>query len=248
MNAPDAPASSRGAEDRAPAVTVVVPTLDEAENVDPLLGALLREARAAGLDAEVAVVDGGSRDGTPARVRAWEAEHPVRLVEGPQPCDLSTAVLRGVDAARAAVVVVMDADGSHPPETFPALAQAVLSGRCDLAIGSRYVPGGRTVGWPIRRQISSQLARLPGRLLTGTSDPLAGFFAARRADVLALGGGARGFKILLEVLARGRGRLRVEEMPIVFRERERGASKLGPGVVRAYLAQCLRLWRTRAAR
>ncbi|MDE2366340.1 MAG: glycosyltransferase, partial [Betaproteobacteria bacterium] len=131
--------------------SIIIPTLNEADNIDPLLTRLFS------LDLpkesfEVIIVDDGSADGTPDKVRAWENHANVRLIERREKPDLTKSILTGVASARGNVVVVMDADLSHPPERLSALVAPVLDGSHDVAVGSRYVPGGSTEGWPLHRQ------------------------------------------------------------------------------------------------
>lgn len=221
-------------------VSVLIPTLDEAGNVDRLLREVFEHARSASLALEVVVIDDGSRDGTRELVRAWESTHAVTLIARDGERGLATAVLAGASRARGEVVVVMDADLSHPPGKIADLARPILEGSRDMVIGSRYVPGGSTPGWPLRRRIASRGAALAARILTDVRDPLSGFFAVRRDRLLEAGQSATGFKIGLEVLLRG-DELRVGEVPISFKDRTAGRSKLDPAVMALYLKQLARL-------
>src|SRR5262245_7812493 len=234
--------STDGCDEVGGRVSVVLPTLDEAGNIDRALSEILAEGRKASLDLEVIVVDDGSADGTRERVRGWESRDPrVRLLARDGERGLAQAVLAGTAAATGEVVVVMDADLSHPPEAAPLLAKAVLGGACAMAIGSRYVPGGATPGWPLKRRIISRGAAALAGLLVDARDPCSGFFAVRRATLLEAGRGARGFKIGLEVLARLTPDARILEVPITFRDRPHGASKLGAGVAWAFVKQLVGL-------
>jgi dolichol-phosphate mannosyltransferase len=146
--------------------------------------------------------------------------------------------------ARHAVVVVLDADLSHPPEEAPALGRAVLDGACDVAIGSRHAPGGEICGWPLHRRLLSAAGTWLARRIHGSEaalrDPLSGFFACRRELFLeAERASPDGFKLLLHVLLEHPG-LRVLERPIRFHERQRGASKLGCREGARFLAQLAR--------
>ena len=120
----------------------------------------------------------------------------------------------------------MDADLSHPPEQLPALVAPVLDGSHDIAVGSRYVPGGSTEGWPLHRQWLSRLGGWLARPLCDVNDATSGFFAFRRELAATIAERARGYKILLELLMAGQGKLRVVEVPICFRDRMHGSSKL----------------------
>ncbi len=209
-----------------PAVSIVVPTLNEGGNIDPLLGRVFAALPAAWA-AEVIVVDDASTDDTVVRARAWGQQHAVRVIERQGKPDLSGAVLDGARAARADVVVVMDADGSHPPEALPELIAPLLDGSHDVSIGSRHAPGGSTVGWPWQRHLTSRVATLLAWPFTEVRDPMAGFFATRRERLLALPGETAGYKILLELLVQGGDDIRCLEVPIRFEDRARGESKLG---------------------
>jgi dolichol-phosphate mannosyltransferase len=205
-------------------ISVVVPTLNEADNVEPLVLRIMEVSPSCG---EIVIVDDGSTDGTRQRVRSLAAVHPVRLIERDQPTlGLSGAVIAGARAARHDSVVVMDADLSHPPSEIENLAAPLLNGTADMVIGSRYVTGGTTPGWPLYRRIMSRAAAGMAYPLTGAHDSMGGFFAIRRATLLELAPAATGFKIAFEAMVRGGRGLRVLEVPITFRDRTRGASKM----------------------
>jgi len=216
-------------------VSIVIPTLNEADNIDPLLTAIFDAVGSESFHTEVIVVDDGSTDATRALVRGWSEHHPVRLVERDDARGLSGAVIAGANAARGQAVVVMDADLSHPANVLAELIKPILSGQSDVVIGSRYMRGGGTVGWPLKRKLISRSASLLAWPLVDVADPMSGFFATRRERLLAVDPDAKGFKIGLEVLAGLPTSARVQEVPIIFREREAGHSKLGTGQVFAYL-------------
>ncbi len=158
-------------------------------------------------------------------------EFPVRLIERAEPTlGLSGAVIAGARAAVGEILVVMDADLSHPPREIPNLVAPILAGRADMVIGSRYVRGGTTPGWPLYRKAMSRLAAGTAYPLTGVHDSMCGFFAIRRERLLELAPHATGFKIAFEAIVRGGRHLRVLEVPIAFRDRARGASKMSFGV------------------
>ena len=229
-------------------VSIVVPTLNEGHNIARLLAAV--RTALDGTDFEVLVVDDASSDGTREAVSLDARQHPnVRLVQRSGKLGLSSAVLEGAARAAGSVVVMMDADFSHDPMLLPLLVQHVRSEN-DVVIGSRHVRGARIEGWPLYRRVGSiamiQLVRSVFRLRA--RDPLSGFVAFRREvlDSLPTRFSARGFKLLLEVLAT-QPSLRVSEIPITFVNRTRGESKLGPGEVGEFLTLCWRLfhWRWR---
>ena len=227
-----------------PSISVIVPTLNEAENIEGIIGKIL--AGGAALEMEIIVVDDGSRDETQAIVRRLGERLPVALLAREKPKDgLAGAVLAGARAARAGVVLVIDADGSHPPEKIPELALPVMRGERDMVIGSRYAPGGSTPGWSRKRRLMSRAASACAWPLTDVHDALSGFFAVRRELLAAIPSDAAGFKIALEILVRGGDSIRAGEVPIAFRDRELGQSKMGTGVILTYFRRLLALsgWR-----
>lgn len=227
-----------------PSISIIIPTLNEAENIEPIIRRIL--AGAASLSLEIIVVDDGSRDETQKIVKRLESSLPVVLLARDHAKDgLAGAVLAGARAARAAAVLVIDADGSHPPEKIPELALPVIEQRLDMVIGSRYAPGGSTPGWSRQRRLMSRAASACAWPLTDVHDALSGFFAVRRDLLVAIPSDAAGFKIALEILVRGGDSLRVGEVPIVFRDRELGQSKMGSKVIFTYFRRLLALsgWR-----
>ncbi len=202
----------------APQFSIVVPTLNEAVNIDPLLTRLYALKLAPG-SFEVIFVDDASKDGTADKVRAWEGRANVQLLERRGKPDLTGSILAGVALARSDVIVVMDADLSHPPERLAALVEPVLN-------GSRYIPGGSTEGWPLHRQWLSRAGNWLAHPLCDVNDATSGFFAFRRELATTIAEHARGYKILLELLVAGQGGLRVIEVPICFRDRTHDTSKL----------------------
>jgi glycosyltransferase involved in cell wall biosynthesis len=227
-----------------PAVTVIVPTLNEAGNIQPLVDRL---AAAFGhrTDWDVLFVDDDSSDGTGTEIRKAAARHPVDVIVREGERGLASAVLRGIESTSSPVVVVMDADLSHPPDVAPKLAEAVEGG-AEVAIGSRYVPGGGTEGWSRVRLFLSRGAALLNRGLTSARDSNAGFFAIRRSLIAGTGLRVEGFKILLEILAKVRPKT-VVEVPIRFAPRHAGKSKVAAGTAIAYLKQLFRLYAIRPA-
>lgn len=229
---------------QAVALSVVVPTRNEADNIQPLLARI--EAALQGIDYEVIVVD-DSDDQTPLAVeqeaRAGRPVHLIHRVGSERLGGLSSAVVAGFQAARGDYLVCLDADLQHPPEKVPELVGALAT--ADVAVASRYIPGGSPGGLagPVRR-LGSLVARLLAQLFVPnarrSSDPLGGFFAIRRATIEGVELRPVGFKILLEVLARGRVQ-RVAEIPYQFQPRQSGQSKANLRQLTLYLQHLTRL-------
>lgn len=215
-------------------VSVVIPTLDEAENIE----SLVEKIAANGIPVlEIIFVDDGSKDGTCQKIRTLSTAYSLRLIERDRPeFGLSGAVIAGARAARGELLVVMDADLSHPPQNIPDLVRPIIEGAADMVIGSRYIRGGSTPGWPLWRKVFSRVAAGIAYPLTRVHDSMCGFFAMRPARLLELAPAANGFKIAFEAIVQGHGGLRVLEIPIVFRDRIRGRSKMDFG--EAFLFFC----------
>ena len=209
-------------------VSIIVPTLNEEENIAPLVS----EITACTVPfREILFVDDYSTDTTRDKIWALAGSQPIRLIEqdGAGP-GLAGAIMSGARAARGEILLVMDADLSHPPDRIKDLVAPLFAGTADLVVGSRYVKGGSTPGWPVWRRVVSRAGAALAYPLTGLHDSMCGFFAISRSRLLELAPQTSGFKIVFETLVRARGTLRVREIPIVFRERVRGKSKMSFGV------------------
>ena len=223
------------------AITIIIPTLNEAENIDLLLERILRIRQASHLDFDILFVDSASTDGTCDLVLAWQGKAPVRLLSLDVDMGLAGAVMSGARYTDARYILVMDADLSHPPELIPQMLQPLLDGTHDMVIGSRYIEGGSLPDWPFLRRMASRIATLPALLFCTVKDPLAGFFAVERRRLSDLSDSVPGFKIGLAILAYYRQELRVTEIPIEFRDRDYGQSKMNYRVALAYLKQLVAL-------
>ncbi len=207
-------------------ISVVIPTYNEKDNVTPLVEKL--HSVLSGYRYEVVFVDDNSRDGTIDLVKSLASKYPVKIVVRTDVKGLATAVADGFKHAAGQYVVVMDADLQHPPDLIPNLLQALENG-ADIAVASRYVPGGGMQNWSTTRKIISRGAIILSHILLPASrsvkDITSGFFALKREVVE----GARlkpiGWKILLEVLYMGDYR-QVVEVPFLFALRTKGSSKL----------------------
>jgi len=218
-------------------VTVIVPTYNESKN----LPELSKRICASVPGVEIVVVDDASKDGTADVARELGKTLPVRVIERFDERGLSTAVLRGMKEAKNDVCVVMDADLSHPPESIPRMIRAVVDG-ADVSVGSRYVKGGDIDDWPLFRRFTSLAGTWLARPLTPVRDPMAGFFCLRRSLINGVALKPRGFKILLEILART-GTQKTSEIPIRFEDRTQGASKFGSKQRKEFLSQVWELYR-----
>jgi dolichol-phosphate mannosyltransferase len=227
-------------------VSVIVPTYREAENLPVLVRGVAAALGELPGGHEIVVVDDDSQDGTEAACAELARDYPLRLLVRREERGLASAVIHGLRSARGDYLVVMDADLSHPPETIPALLAPLRDGRADFVIGSRYVPGASTEeGWGAYRWLNSKVATLLAWPLARARDPMAGFFAlSRQLFESAAALDPIGYKIGLELLVKCRCR-RVVEVPIHFRNRLHGESKLSLREQVNYLRHLLRLYRFR---
>ena len=226
-----------------PSISIIVPTYREAENLRPLTRRVFGALREAGLDAELIIVDDNSCDGSAEIVDELRGRYPVRIVVRTAERGLSSAVLRGFAEARHDILVVLDADLSHPPEVIPELVRCIHRGNADFVIGSRYVTGAHIeANWSFLRRLNSWAATLLARPLTPVRDPMSGFFALPRTTLnRAAPLDPIGYKIALELMVKARCRTCVE-VPITFADRTAGASKLTFAQQARYLRHLTRLY------
>jgi dolichol-phosphate mannosyltransferase len=238
---------------------VVLPTYNEAENIETVLGLVRQHVP----DADVLVVDDGSPDGTADLAESWGADHGgVKVLRRPGKAGLGSAYRagfrQGLDEGYG-VLVEMDSDLQHDPAALPSLIAAVEGG-AGLAIGSRYVAGGEVPGWKLSRRLISQGGNRYAALVLGlpVRDATAGFrayaasaLAPLNLDIVRADG--YGFQVEMAYILHRQGQ-RIVEVPITFRDRERGTSKMSSTIVVEALVLVTwwavrdRLWRPVARR
>jgi dolichol-phosphate mannosyltransferase len=233
-------------------LSVVIPTFNESKNLVELVRQLTEELDPElGDQYELIVLDDDSPDGTWELAAGMTAAYPkLRVVRRRGEKGLSTAVIRGWQISRGEVLAVIDGDLQHPPEVLIRLWQAI--GKADLAVASRNVEGGGVSDWSLVRRILSRgaqflgLVLLPG-VLGRLSDPMSGCFMVRRSAIAGIPLNPLGYKILVEVV--GRGRIcSIDEVGYIFRERTTGESKVTWRIYLDYLRHLVRLRLTRPRR
>ena len=229
---------------------VVIPTYDEIRNVAPMAKAVL-SADVPGL--ELLFVDDNSPDGTGAAIEElMKAEPRLRCLHRPGKEGLGRAYVAGFAKALemgADLVIQMDCDFSHDPKDLPRLVEAAAGrdGSADLVIGSRYVPGGSTPGWPFKRRLISRAGGVFIRTVTGLPlrDPTGGFKCwraetLRKIDFPTVG--SKGYSFQLEMNHRAwKAGCTIREIPISFTDRVEGYSKITPGIATESVKIALRL-------
>jgi dolichol-phosphate mannosyltransferase len=218
----------------APEVSIVIPTYNERANIAALVAAIDRAM--IGIAWEVIIVDDDSPDRTWAEVARLAAYEPrLRCLRRVGRRGLASAVVEGALTASGDCVAVMDADFQHDESKLPAMYAALTQGGADLVVGTRYAGDGGVGNWDATRQKMSGVATHMAQLLIGnrTSDPMSGFFMARRAvfaaSIYTLS--SQGYKILLDLISSHPGPLKIAEVPYTFRNRREGDSKISAMVL-----------------
>ncbi len=249
----DSPITQGTTDERPLKFSLVLPTYKEAGNIQDIVKILthLLDQSIAG-DYELIVIDDNSPDHTWKLALELTSEYPqLRVMRRTEEKGLSTAVIRGWQVARGDILGVIDADLQHPPEVLQQLLDEMDKG-ADLAVASRHVEGGGVSEWSIIRRFLSRGAQMLGlvilpEVIGRLSDPMSGYFMVRRTAIAGKPLSPVGYKILIEVTARGKIRW-LAEAGYVFRERQSGESKVTWKQYIEYLQHLLRLRLSLSAR
>jgi len=220
-------------------ISLIIPTYNETSNIKPLfkrIHSVLKD-----INYEAILVDDNSPDGTAKKAKSLVKKYPLRVIIRKKDRDLSRAVVTGFKAAKGNIIGVIDADLAHPTESIPLMLNILNKNAADLVIGSRQIEGGKIENWPMNRRFVSKLASVLARPLTNVHDPMSGFFLMKREVIKNAPLKPRGYKILLEILVKG-NYSKVIEIPIIFRDRLEGQSKLSAKVYLKYLIQLIGLY------
>uniref|UniRef100_A0A6U2JBC8 Dolichol-phosphate mannosyltransferase subunit 1 n=1 Tax=Chlamydomonas euryale TaxID=1486919 RepID=A0A6U2JBC8_9CHLO len=238
----------------APALSIIVPTYNEAANL-PLLAWLLNRHLStppATVDFELVVVDDSSPDGTAAVAEHLAAALPqllLKVVSRPGKLGLGSAYIEGLKAARGQLVLLMDADLSHHPKYIPLFLEKQRATGCDIVTGTRYRAGGGVAGWTLSRKVVSRGANIMASFLLGaTTSDLTGSFRLYRRSVLESllqVSTSSGYAFQMEVIVRAQyAKHSIAEVPIVFVDRVLGESKLGANEVVLFVRGLFKLLAT----
>jgi len=223
-------------------ITLVIPTYNEAGNIPILVEKVFKIFDDNELDGHIIIVDDDSPDQTWKVAENLKDKYPnLEVLRRQDKRGLSSAVLDGFQLADSEIVGVIDADLSHPPEKIPELVAPLIKGEADFTLGSRYIDEGGIENWPLKRKVSSKIATFAVLGLTKVKDPMSGFFFLKKEVINNVELSPKGFKVGLEILVRGNCE-RVIEVPIVFRDREYGESKLRSNVILDYLLHISKLY------
>ncbi len=230
--------------------SIVIPTYNESENILRLISEIEKNLPTSDFT-EIIVVDDNSPDGTGKLVEdcitkkgikakeknsSHTKNHILKVVHRTGKEGLIPAIIDGVRQSSGTNVLIMDADFSHPPEVIPKMMSELKRNPNSIVIGSRYIEGGKVVGWPARRKIlskgASTLARL-GLNVKNVKDPMSGLFALPRELIQNISIATKGYKILLEILVKNK-EIPVIEVPYTFTDRQSGKSKMSYNVIVNY--------------
>jgi len=243
--------------------SVVIPTYNESENILRLITEIENNLPTSHFT-EIIIVDDNSPDGTGKLVENYIEEQNAKLEKGRDNSSNSSsknyrvkvvhrraknglipAILDGVKQSTGMNVLIMDADFSHPPEVIPKMMRELALNPNSIIIGSRFIEGGKVVGWPQRRKLlsrgASALARL-GLNVKRVKDPMSGFFALPRELIQNISIDTKGYKILLEILVKNK-EIPIKEIPYTFTDRQSGKSKMNYNVIMNYAEAIWQLYR-----
>lgn len=209
-----------------PLVSLVIPTYNEKENIEMLLNSIITVFKENNIKEEIIIVDDNSPDKTALIVKKLQKKYKnIKLIKRKGKLGLSSAVIEGFGIAKGDILGVMDADLSHPPQKIPELLKLICDGKSDICIGSRYIDGGNIKNWPLKRKLISKGAKTLAKPLTNVKDPVSGFFFMKKDVIINTTLNPKGFKILLEILVKGKYTT-IKEIPFIFVDRKEGKSKM----------------------
>jgi len=223
-------------------ISIIVPTYNERETIVCFLEGVVAQLSLNKIEAKIIVVDDNSPDGTADLVNSCSKKHGnIALLKRSGKLGLASACIHGFGSTNSEILGVMDSDLSHAPKALPYLLNPLIYNLCDISVGSRYIPGGRILNWPIRRRVISRTACLAGSMLTTVKDVTSGFFFFKREVIEGVTLNPVGFKICLEVLVKGNYQT-VTEVPFTFSDRATGKSKMGIKEILLYLQHLYSLY------
>jgi len=221
-------------------ISLITPTYNEKENIPLLAEEIFKTvAEYPEIDLELIVVDDNSPDGTGQAAEKLKSHYPIQVVHREKKLGLGSAVMAGFNRSERPYLGVIDADLSHDPTVLPDLILGLRDK--DLTIGSRFQAGSLVEDWPWYRKGTSRAGVYFARRLTGVKDPLSGYFFLHREVLNDLTLTSHGYKILLEILIKGKyGSF--SEIPFTFRNREYSTSKLNFEEYYLFAKQLLVFW------
>ena len=221
-------------------ISIIIPTYCEVQNIPIIIPEIFNVLQKENIQSELIIVDDNSPDGTAEAARKAAGENPVRVAVRKNHKGLATAVVRGFELAKGNILVVMDADLSHPVDKLPELIRPLTEQNFDAVVGSRYIDGGGIQGWSLSRKIVSSAGGFLARGLTTLSDPTSGFIAFKKELLKNVTLNPVGWKIILELIVKTDPHFK--EIPITFTKRAHGKNKFSFQVQIDYLRHLVRLY------
>ena len=222
-----------------PVLSLTVPTYNEKETIPVLAEKVFAALKDTDIEAELVVVDDNSPDGTADTAEALASKYNIKVVRRSGKLGLSSAVIAGWQASEGSILGVIDADLSHDPDILPDMVYSITHGGAEIALGSRYAPGGGVENWPWFRRITSFTAIMMGRPICPAKDVTSGYMLMKKEVIDGVPLDPIGFKINLEVMVKG-NYTNLTEVPFIFRDRLAGQSKFNGGEIKNYL---IHLWK-----
>ena len=220
-------------------LSIILPTLNEGENLKVLIPRIHKIIKKG---YEIIIVDDDSKDNTEKIIKNLKRKKfPIKFIQRKREKGLSSAVIRGIKESKGKVILVMDADLSHPPEIIPEMIKYINKGY-DMVVASRFLKDSYVEQWKFYRKLVSLIGVLVAKPLVNVTDPLAGFFAFKRkiiSDIDILN--PIGFKILLEILVKYNVK-NIKEIPYTFYPRFKGESKADVHIYLQYYLHILKLY------
>jgi dolichol-phosphate mannosyltransferase len=223
---------------------VIIPTYNEAKNIGGVADKICNYLKK--YDFTLLVVDDNSPDKTWEIVKNYSKKNKrIKLLKRERKLGLASAVIDGFKKVDADIYIVADADFSHDYSIMPKMIENIKKGH-EIVIGSRFISGGGTKGWPFYRIIISKIGAIISKLFLKIKikDPMSGYFAIKKDifEKIKKELDPKGYKILLEILARSKSK-KVKEIPFVFKDRIYGKSKLSGKIIKEYIRMVFTLTR-----
>jgi dolichol-phosphate mannosyltransferase len=223
-------------------VSIIIPTYNEREGIEDVIKDIFTVLSMSGIDGEIIIVDDDSPDKTWEFCEGLKSKYNLQVIRRIGKRGLASAVIDGFASAKGGILGVMDADGSHDPHILPDMIKSLSANECQLAVGSRYIPGGGTQDWPLVRRFISLTAVYMGRFLTSLNDVTSGYCLFRKEILDGVTLDPVGWKIVLEIVIKGNYE-KLLEFPFIFKDREKGQSKLSKNAVMNYIQHLMKLSR-----
>lgn len=207
-------------------LSIVIPTLDEFENLQVLLPQLVNEINqneTIKYSYEIIVVDDETRPETVQLIDRLKQSYNIKILPNDRKRGLAASAMEGFIASQGAIVLLMDGDGSHDPKHLTKMLNPILEGDATITVGSRYIKEGIIEKWPLKRHLISKICAILSRPLTGINDSGSGFFAFKKNCIDFAKVKPKSWKIGMEIFTKFPNKLR--EVPIVFVDRKFGESK-----------------------